>query len=123
MDVRDDAVEGNNGASRVAFTHRAACGIVHDEEGHRIYGVEVEDAYDMGMTQASDGTGLCAESVNIGRTQLCIEHFNGGLGTQVNMLSKVDFGGSTCAEPTEKTIAPKALSYKVGVLLYHAHHP
>jgi hypothetical protein len=38
------------------------------------------------------------------------------------MLPKVDFGEATRAEATEKSIATKLLSYKIGTL-YHTHYP
>jgi hypothetical protein len=64
--------------------------MIHHEEGDFALDAEFEDAHDIGMRQVSDGPGLGTELVDVLAHELRMEHFNSGLGAEMNMLTEVD---------------------------------
>jgi hypothetical protein len=68
----------------------------------------------MGMLQAGNRSGLIAECLSVIFGQLGMEYLDRCLRSQMNVLSKVDFGEASFPQEVDEEIVAKLLAYTVG---------
>ena len=61
-----------------------------------------------------NGTCLGEKGFHVMTCQLPMEHFNGSLGVQMNMLPQVDYREAPLSEKLDEAIVAKLLPYVVG---------
>src|SRR5215467_29618 len=83
--------------------------VVHYQKGAFPVPAKVDDAHDMGMRQASDGTRLAKKPLHIPGCQLRVQHFDGDPGLQVDMLTQVDLGKAALTKQAQDTIVAQLL--------------
>jgi hypothetical protein len=76
----------------MSLSQRPVGGILHHEKGDTIGYLEVADLDDMGMLQVRDDTRLLKKEIACILLHLEMEHFNGDIDLQVNMLPQIDVG-------------------------------
>src|SRR2546421_999790 len=114
LDIGDNAHEWQRGARRMVLAQRAPGGIVHNEKRQVLLHVKIEDAHDMGMHEASNGACLRAKKLDVLTDQVGMQHFDGRLSVEVEMLSQVDVSKATLPKQTQQAIVAQVLSYTVG---------
>src|SRR5207302_10781471 len=90
--------------------------IVHDQERSGALDTKIEDTHNMRMDEMSNRTCLSAKGVDILIGQLRVEHLDGSLGSQVNVLTEVDFGKPAFAQYTDEAIVAKLVSDTAGAI-------
>jgi hypothetical protein len=90
LDIAQDGGEGKRHSLGMPLAYGSIGRVVHHQIGGFSFDPEVEDAHDVWVHQASDGTGLPAKGVCILTCQLRMEQLNSGLGPQVDVLPQVD---------------------------------
>jgi hypothetical protein len=104
LNVAQDYGQRKGNSFVMPFAHSAIGCIVHHQIGGFSFDPEVEDAHNVWMDQASDGTSLPAKGVGILAGQLRMEQLNGGLSPQVHMLAQVDLSEAALSEQADETI-------------------
>src|SRR5207245_6397773 len=98
----------------MALPQRAVGSIFHDEKGEAIFDSKIEDAHDMGMSEASNGACFLIESLFILTCKVDTQYFDGCLRIEMQVFSQVDFGKVTSPNQIEQSVVAKLLSHTVG---------
>ena len=112
-DIGHDGSNGQLCAFSVTLAQRSIRRIVHYQERHPLLDVKIEDAHDMWVYQARNGTRLIAEMFNVLARQLRMQHFHRGRAAQLHIFSQVHLRETSSPQQTHKAIVTKLLSYAV----------
>src|SRR6266849_1326161 len=93
---------------------RAVGGIVHDEEGHAVFDIEVQHAHDMRVDERCDGLGLAMKVLDVGSVcQVGVQDFDGGLHVKPQVLTEIDLGEASASEQAHEAIVAQLLTYTI----------
>ena len=92
------------------LSQRTVGGIVHDKKGQVLLHVKIEDAHDMGMHETSNRARLRAEWFDVVARQVGMQHFDGRLRVEVQVLSQVDVGKTALSQQAQQAIVAQVLS-------------
>src|SRR2546421_12599275 len=96
------------------LSQRTIGGIIHDKEGQVLLYIKIEDAHDMGMHEARNHARLRAEWLDVLAGQVGMQHFDGRLRVEVQMLSQVDVGKTALSQQAQQAIVAQVLSHAAG---------
>ena len=71
--------------------------IVHHQKRRGAFHTKVQHTYDMRMDQVSNGAGFATKLLDLPASQLSMQHFDGCLGLQIDMLTQVHLGEASLA--------------------------
>ncbi len=112
-DVRDNDVRRYGCALRVALPQGAIGSILHNEKRQTIFYLKVQHAHDMGMYEARHRARLAAQLLLVLISEVGMQHFDGRLSAQVQVLSQVDLSKAPSPDQMKQAIVAKLLSYTV----------
>ena len=72
--------------------------ILHNKKGDAVHHVVFQDAHDGGMSKMGDGTCFLEKAAFIFVGQTHLEHFDGSLSVEIDMLAEVDISEATLSE-------------------------
>src|SRR6266568_2712972 len=113
LDIGDDSCDGEDSAFGMTIAQGAIGSVVHHQEGGFALYAKFQHTDNMGMDQAHQVACFHTELVHVVAGQLAMQHFDGGLGAEVNMFSKVDFSEATFSQWADELIVAKLLAYAV----------
>ncbi len=93
--------------------------VVHDQVGCVVLQVKVEDANDVWMHQVAQKPGRGEAILTAECTGPGMQDFDSHAGIEIDMLSQVDIGKDSRAEPVQETVVPQALSHTVHALVHN----
>src|SRR2546421_5335008 len=114
VNVGNDALYRQRSARWMHLSQRTIGGIVHDKKGQVLLHVKIEDAHDMGMHETSNRARLRAEWFDVVARQVGMQHFDGHLRVEVQVLSQVDVGKTALSQQAQQVIVAQVLSHASG---------
>src|SRR2546421_6744299 len=114
VNVGNDALYRQRSARWMHLSQRTIGGIVHDKKGQVLLHVKIEDAHDMGMHETSNRARLRAEWFDVVARQVGMQHFDGHLRIEVQVLSQVDVGKTALSQQAQQVIVAQVLSHASG---------
>src|SRR5436305_1870675 len=96
------------------LSQRTVGGIVHDKKGQVLLQVKIEDAHNMGMDETSNRARLRAKWLDVVARQVGMQHFDGRLRVEVQVLSQVDVGKTALPQQAQQTVVAQVLSHAAG---------
>src|SRR5579859_2237076 len=80
----------NIAAAGMAAAQCAIGGVIHDQKWSAIFHIEIIDADNVGMAQASDDARLPAKLIQVAAFQARAQDLDGGIGVQVDMHTQIN---------------------------------
>src|SRR5207253_1977919 len=108
-----------NGTLGVMLAQSTIGGIIHHEKGEVVVYTKVQHPHNMRMHQAGNNACFFEEALLVIARQSYLQHFDGGLGVEIDMFAQVDFGKASASQDANEAIVAKPLTHKIS----HLHLP
>ena len=110
LDRGEDLRERDYTACGKALPQRAKRGIIHHQKRYAVLDIEIEDAHNGGMGQHCNGLCFLLEVLNLLAGQMCMQHFDGRLQWEPEVLTEIHLGKPALAQLGDQSIVAKLLS-------------
>ena len=97
----------------MALPQRAIGGILHDQKGHPLLHIKIEDGDDGGVSESSNGLGFALEVLRFCVGQMQMQHLDGRLLTEAQVLAQVDLCKAALSQEGQQAIVAQLLSHAV----------
>src|SRR5437879_344700 len=93
----------------MAITQCALWGIVHNKIGGKIFNAEIQDTYNIRMSEAGKSAGLGAELLYIIACYVCVQYFDSSWRFKIHMLSQIHIPRATLSQHAGEPVFVKLL--------------